>query len=470
MNQLRTYYWYLSAFLRKHGALVVGTVVAGILVFSFFIPVIARQFEGKPKTYLGMVGSYSLDNLPTTVQHQLSLGLTKIAEDGTVSPELASRWSVEDDNRQYRFIIRDNVVWQDGKSLLPQDIEYRFPEVDVLTTEHDIVFKLPDSFVPFPTTVARPLFRYGEEKKWFFLKRKTVIGLGQYRLVDYKEQGPRVTEVQLESSKERLIYRFYLTEAEAITAYKLGKVDKLTELTSPGELADWKNVKVTSNIQYDRYQAIFFNLSNPLFQKNIRQAFAYALPKPTGSERATGPINPKSWAYLAGGKEYEYDLNRAVERMLSKLPEQPLQFELTTTQSFADQAEEIKKSWEELGQLSFEACQQEKTVEDKSKCELVKPQITVKISNFPDTSNFQVLLVGQIAPPDPDQYPLWHSEQPTNFTHYKNTRIDSLLEKGRQVSDRQERLAIYQEFQQFFLEDTPAIFVKHLVNYTIERK
>jgi len=93
----------------------------------------------------------------------------------------------------------------------------------------------------------------------------------------------------------------------------------------------------------------------------------------------------------------------------------------------------------------------------------------LKISNFPDLSNYQLLLIGQESSIDPDQYFMWHSSQSTNFTHYKNTRIDSLLEKGRKTLDLEERRTIYQEFQQYLLEDPPAIFLRYLNNYSIAR-
>jgi ABC-type transport system substrate-binding protein len=91
------------------------------------------------------------------------------------------------------------------------------------------------------------------------------------------------------------------------------------------------------------------------------------------------------------------------------------------------------------------------------------------VSNFPDTNNYQLLLIGQESSIDPDQYFMWHSAQPTNFTRYKNTRIDSLLERGPQETDVTERRAIYQEFQQFLLEDPPAIFLRYLNNYSLAR-
>jgi peptide/nickel transport system substrate-binding protein len=79
------------------------------------------------------------------------------------------------------------------------------------------------------------------------------------------------------------------------------------------------------------------------------------------------------------------------------------------------------------------------------------------------------LLIGQESPLDPDQYANWHSEQATNFSGYKNTRIDNLLEKGRTAKEQRERIEIYQEFQQFFLEDAPAVFLQHLESYSVQR-
>ncbi len=146
-----------------------------------------------------------------------------------------------------------------------------------------------------------------------------------------------------------------------------------------------------------------------------------------------------------------------------------MNIEIATTSLYIDEAENIKKQWEEFGQKASEQCTYDDDIEDKNLCENLKIQVNIKVSNFPDFNNYQVLLIGQEIPLDPDQYHLWHSEQSTNFTHYKNTRIDSLLEKGRKILDQDDRLATYQEFQQFLLEDPPAIFIEYLDTYDVER-
>lgn len=47
--------------------------------------------------------------------------------------------------------------------------------------------------------------------------------------------GNRLTELVVDAPDARTIYRFYLTESEAITAFKLGQVDTLPDLTDVGD-------------------------------------------------------------------------------------------------------------------------------------------------------------------------------------------------------------------------------------------
>jgi peptide/nickel transport system substrate-binding protein len=467
---VRKLYWYLSSYTRKHGLVVIATLVVGIIGFSFVIPFIVRSIEQKPRLYIGVVGDYSLTNLPTPVKRLMSSGLTAIAEDGSPAPDLSERWSVESDGKVYRFIVKKNIFWQDGKPVEPTDIQYNFQGVEVVYTPNDVVFKLPDAFVPFPLAVSEPVFRTTEKRFMGFFHRSFLVGTGAYELLDYKQKGPRLTEITIDGPEDRRIYRFYLTEDDTILAFKRGEVDIIEDLSSPRELASWATVETTKVTDFSRYLAVFFNQENPLFQKNVRQALSYALPKPGDQTRAIGPMNPTSWAYLDSAKSYDFDQARAVERLLSEMPPEKLTFELTTIPIYQAEAETIKQNWEALGRLAFDECQATKAITDKATCDRLLITVNVRVTSFPDTNNFQLLLLGQEAPPDPDQYYLWHSDQSTNFSRYKNTRIDSLLEKGRQISDRNERLAVYQEFQQFFLEDAPAIFLRHLDTYTVKRK
>jgi peptide/nickel transport system substrate-binding protein len=89
------------------------------------------------------------------------------------------------------------------------------------------------------------------------------------------------------------------------------------------------------------------------------------------------------------------------------------------------------------------------------------------VEGIPDS--FQIYIGNFTIPQDPDQYTLWHSEGPDNITHYKNLRIDELLEDGRRTVNDKQRQQIYNDFQKFLLEDSPAVFLYYPDEYTISR-
>lgn len=466
---MRKAYWYFTAYLRKHGTVVIISLITGVAFFWFLLPPFIEFLAVSERHYVGIIGDYSLSDLPPQISEKLSMGLTKTSEDGSPKPAAAERWTVDQEGTTIRFVLKKGLTWQDGSPLTPNDISYKLPQVETIVTPNDIVFKLPAAFAPFATTVTKPLLResYIDD---FFKKKPSVIGLGEYAIKKYTSAGQRLKELIIEGNGKQYIYRFYLTEEDALTAFKRGEIDQLSGLARTFDLFTWSTVTVNQTLNTSQYLAVFFNLRNPLFTKNIRQALSYALEKPTNEERAIGPISRDSWGYLEGGKTYDQDWTRGSERVLDEIPQQPLAIELTTTNLFVADAEYIKKSWENFGIKVFDDCQKSSKIKDKASCENTKISVTIRVNNFPDTSNFQALLTGQKTGSDPDQYTLWHSSQPTNFTGYKNTRIDSLLEKGRQTYDTQERTELYQEFQQFFLEDPPAAFIRYLRNYDIARK
>lgn len=466
---MRKWYWYTTAYIRKHGLVVVASLVGAILIFSATMQTLVSTLEKSSRRYVGLIGEYTLTTLPPEITERISAGLTRVEPDGSVKPLLADRWTVEQDGTTYRFLLKEGIIWQDGKPLTTEDLRYPLSDVETIITPNDIVFKLPEVFSPFPITVAEPVVRLVTTPHWYFFKRPMPIGIGQVQVTDYKRQGQKLTEVTVDEQNQRTVYRFYLTEADAVLAFKKGEVDELPDLAQKHDIMEWHSTATTTTINTNQYLALFFNIRNPVFTKSVRQAFSYAIAKPEGELRAIGPINPDSWAYFDGGKSYDFDLDRAVERYLDELPPEPLSLELTTTTLYEAQAEKIKQELETLGAKAQEQCQTTQAISDKATCANAAISIAIRISNFPDTNNFQLLLIGQESPPDPDQYALWHSDLNSNFSGYRNTRIDNLLEKGRTAREQNERIEIYQEFQQFFLEDAPAVFLQHLESYSVKR-
>lgn len=462
-------YWYTRVFLEKRGKLVIVAVLAGVLVFTSVFAILPSIPKPKKMLYIGRTGTFTLSTLPIDIQNKISRGLTSFDLQDNVVPDLSERWSIESNGASYRFLIKKNIHWQDGKLLVPEDVVYNFSDVETVYTPNEVVFTLKDPYSPFPATVSQPLFRRVERRIFFIIPKQEIIGLGDYRITHISYQGPRITELVIESDKESLVYRFYLTEDKTATAFKRGEIDRMENMSDPEEFTDWKTVTIDPVLHKDQYLGVYFNTDEPIFDKDVRQALNYALAKPTGDGRAISPISPTSWAYNSIVKLYDKDEQKAVELLLRSVPKSPLLIELSTLPVFQNEAESIKSQWETLGLQAEKACMQNKnTVKDD--CKNLAIHVSLKLTSFPDSQNFQTMLIGQQIPKDPDQYAQFHSTQSTNMTHFKSPRIDKLLEDGRKETKQSERQVLYQDFQQFLVEDSPIIFLNHPVTYTIERK
>lgn len=437
-----------GAFLRKHLRLVLFSFLIGIISF-WLLPKITK---GVPTTRrvqkVGLVGKFTVSQLPIEIQNLISSGLTSILEDGTVVSSLASSWEVSEEGKVYTFSLKKDQFWHDESRVVAKDINYNFSDVATSVLDNETIeFRLKESFSPFPAIVSRPIFKKG------------FIGTGEYMVASLKRNGQIVEEMVLKPKNRKskdgtLVFRFYPTEEAARVAFKLGEVDSIKGISGSGDLEKWTNIQIAPEVKLNRYVAIFFDTqTGKLSDKSLRQALAYALEK-KWTPRALSPINPDSWAYNPSVKKYNFDLENA-KKLFNKVSEsiesveggETVEIELATVPSLLPIAEKIKDDWEKLS---------------------IKINIKV-INTIPE--EFEALLVTQEVSPDPDQYALWHSTQEvSNISHYKSPKIDKLLEDGRRAMDREERKEIYFDFQRFLVEDTPAIFLFHPNLYTISRK
>lgn len=439
---------FITFIARFRSVIFIGTVIG---VFLFIVGSLVIPRLSGPKTErIGVTGRYYTDTLPSWILHLIGDGLTEIdPENGVALPSLAESWESQDEGRKWIFKLKEGKKWQDGTPVTSQSVNYSFSDVQIETPdESTIVFNLKEPFSPFPSIVSSPTFKRG------------LLGTGEWRVADINLRQNIVEQMILVDTKgNRRVYKFYPTEDGTKLAFKLGKIDHIQELIDPYPFRSWNNLSLSSDVRFDKYVAVFFNMEDPVVgstegrsgdSKKIRQALAYAIDKDSlKGPRALGPINPNSWAYNPQAKSYEYDPERARELLgeLSQEQRDNLEIDLTTFISLLPTAEKIAEYWEEVG---------------------VKTNVQVA-GAVP--ANFQALLAIHDIPPDPDQYSIWHSTQmSTNITRYKNPRIDKLLEDGRIELDQESRREIYLDFQRFLIEDAPAIFLYYPVTYTIVRK
>lgn len=393
-----------------------------------------------PTIRLALVGEVTPASLPLNIQELISRGLSTFATDGTPQSDLATKWEATDSGKTYSFTIAQNARWHDGKPVEAKDINYNIRDVTfTVTSPFSIRATLKEPFSPFLTLVTKPILKTG------------LNGFGPYRVASIRLKGEAVQYLRLESVSDQSLptreYRFYRTETAAITAFMLGDVDILEDISSADQFRHAKNASVSAQSRYTRVVALYFNIKEPMFaEKSFRQALGYATPD-LGYERAYSPIAKTSWAYTDDVKKYDYNLSQAKKLMVgAKIASQSATLTITTFSQFVDIAQKIAASWASIGVPT-----------------------TVQVVN--QIGQFQVLLSAQAIPPDPDQYPLWHSTQvSTNLTGYVNVKIDKLLEDGRKELDLEKRKKIYADFSKRLVEDAPAIFLYYPTTYTVTRR
>ncbi len=435
---------FLLAIIKKQYRIVILGLGLGI-VFALFFPRFLKLIPQTRKTLkIGLIGQYSVSELPDEVLQNLSYGLTVLDKRGEAQPALAESWSTSNEGKTYTFKLKKvESTWHDNKSFSPTDINYNFKDVSYSLAGDSLIFTLKEPFSPLPVILARPLFKKG------------LVGLGDYEVKRIEKRGSLVKSILLvprgagifgdESQPANKYYRFYNNERELKVAFNLGEINFAANLIDLNNLNQSPSTKVTPNLMENAYLGIFLDTSRPPFtEKTFRQALAYALPKPSGRERAISPLNPNSWAYNPDVKPYNQDIAHAKSLLES---EQASQYKITLSAfpQYENLANQIKESWQQIG-----------------------VETSVQIVTFIPES-FDALLIGREIPADPDQYYFWHSTQPGNLAKFKSPRIDKLLEDGRKTLSREERKSLYFDFQRFLVEECPVIFLSHPITYTITR-
>lgn len=429
-------WWWLKSFWQKQKKLILSGGLIGIGIFLLLKNVLPLLPQLKPKTKIGIVGQYTLNTLPLSVTQTLGRGLFRLTPEGEVEPDLAQNWQVNHEETQYLVYLAPDLFWNDSSPILSTDLTFDLPDVTVAyPDETTIEFQLTQPYSPFLTLLTRPVF-----------KNKT-IGAGDYSIKSIGRQGQFLKSLRLSGSANEIDYKFYLSHQAAWLGFKLGEVDRLDNLIINPLDEHWqKKVNLESRLNKQAYLGVLFNVSDPLLSnKSLRQALAYAVKNksPDPASRALSPISPDSWAYNPGVKPYDFNAQQARDL----LPSDQLELTLGTSVSFLSLAETIAQDWQET----------------------LKIKVNVKSVNSLEP-DWQAILVAQEIPLDPDQHALWHSTQKSNITHYSDLKVDKLLEDGRQISDKSQRKEIYQDFQRFIVEDSPAIFLSHPTTYTISRK
>jgi len=446
-KNVRHYYWFITSFSKKNFRFIIVSFVAtffGIVLIINFFPLF-NSFLFSNTKIIGLIGQYNLQSPPQDIASLISSPLITSDQNGELQPVLANSWEVLNNGKTYRFHLKTDLYWYNGKRFKASDIQYKFQDVKVVVVDDNTIdFNLKQPLSIFPIYLAKPVIK------------TPLIGIGaQYKVQSFTAKKNIIQNISLSPNKENLpylVYRFYKTDDDLIAAYKKGEITSFStsNRTFADSFSSWKNTIIDRSIDYSQIVSIFFNTKSGIFQdRDVRKGIAMSIP--TKSENgivAKGPIPPTSWAFNDTVKEIAYNPTKA-KTLLQKnvTASDSSKLTLYTFYDYINQAEDIKS---ELAKVGI--------------------PISLKIiSAVPDT--FDMLLTSWSPPKDPDQYFFWHSTQDTtNLTRFNNAKADKLLEDGRRVVNAKQRQKIYEDFQKTIADEQPAVFLYYPYIYTIKRK
>lgn len=440
----RYYFWLLKAYIKRWRKTILMSILLGALAFfalflvlNYYVFAIFKSNVEK----IGYAGSFTITSLPEEVLSYVSYGLTTVDKDGTVKPGAAKKWEVSEKGKVFTFTLADNTKLNNGHVFEAKDVPYSFKDVKKeILSKNTIRFTLKTPYAPFLSAVDRPIL----------LKN---YGLGEYSISNREENAGFLKTLTLSSKQtgKKKIISFYPTQDALKTAFLLGEVDTIKQVASEVQpdtyFKNWRGVSVVKEVDYKTLVSLFFNtIDNKLANKKVRQALSYALPANfSQGERSYSFLPPQSIYYSKSPNEGLLDVELS-KQLLESADVKHLDLSITTLNELLPVAEEVARSWKKIG---------------------VSTKIMTSDSIPP---NYQVLLYPITLPKDPDMYAIWHSNQADNITHYKNVRIDKLLEEGRQTLDSTQRIQIYSDLQKYLLDDAPAAFLYFPYVYTVTRR
>lgn len=407
----------------------------------------------------------------------------------TVIPELAERWSWQDNYRNLVFFLRKNVKWHDGQPFTSKDVKHTFdmvreakdaPAKMRLSPRKDWYANVEAIEAPEPHTVVFRLKRPQPSLLMMLASgyspvypahvpiadlRQKCVGTGPFKLKSYA----RGQTIELERNPDYFIpgrpyldgirYTIIGERGTRIAALQAGRLDAFMPLDMTKTIAETvkKNAPsiVIAEVGQNGSDNVVLNHKRPPFDNaQVRQAINYAIDRRgfvqgvrQNGAVAGGALMPKpygAWGLL------DADLKKLpgygapardkaeAKRLLAAAgfgPDKPLKTEIVTrsTAIYMDNASYVV---DQLKQAGIEA---------------VLKQLDTA-AWFPTLSrrDFQLganLTAGGFDDPDAYLFENYKCGSPRNYTDYCSEEMDKLIDRQSEELDRAKRLKLVWEIQ-----------------------
>ena len=439
------------------------------------------------------------------VIRQLFDGLVRFSRDLFVIPALAENWRVEDQGKTYRFFLRSDATFHNGKPVTSGDVvfslsrllrvkphstivphllrirgardymEGRSESVEGLKAidEKILLIHLESPYVPLLVSLAMhsasivPQEQLGEGK---MVLTPGLVGSGPFRFVHWDQNEKirleRFPAYYREPARvDGLEFMIYpgIDVQRVWEDFRQGRIEEM-----PAYPQFRRELEQLEGLQWVRRPALSvqfygFNLNHPLFRDSeLRALLAQAIERPRlGStvyaglgEAAAGVLPPGLPGYQPDARDPSPAIGSKWENVREKInaslgPGARIEI-VSNSQSPVAQAELrfVQEAWKRLG-------------------------VEMEPRFIPDWNEFKEYLrsdkmqmyrhMWSADIPDPDDFLriLFASDSPMNYMHYQNPQVDRMLDEAVGILEPVTRARRYREIELLIMESNPLIPLIH---------
>ncbi|MDQ0428412.1 peptide/nickel transport system substrate-binding protein [Planomicrobium stackebrandtii] len=435
------------------------------------------------------------------VNRVLFSGLTQTGEDLEPIPDLATEWETSEDELEWTFHLRDDVLWHDGEQFTAEDVAFTFNEIVLNETlganntsyfqmlqevqvvdDYTVKFIMDSPVAALPAylsfnTEIIPQHIFEGQDPWDLtsFNKENPVGTGAFKLKSYTSGQSVVLErnddfygdIALLDEVEYKVLADANTHVAQLLSGELS-IFALDDLSAIDRIESAENVTVEAR-ETPRFFWIIANQEVEKYQDvRVRQAILHSIDRQNiidtvlkgyGTIADAGIAPALADYYTDDVTRYEYDPERAKELLAEA------GWEDTDGDGIVDKDGEPFTIDFEIGiQGDLEAVSQmvqQYLLSTGFDVNLNAMEWNSMIQDVVVNRDYEMSLNWWRYPADPDLSAYMHSNSVAgnNIPAYQNPELDALLEAGAQTSDIEERKEIYIEAQKFMSEELPYIFL-----------
>jgi oligopeptide transport system substrate-binding protein len=447
---------------------------------------------------IGTLDPALTEDAPDDIVGAIFSGLVKLGKDMKVIPDIAEKWEVSPDGKNYIFHLRENAQFHNGKPVTAADFKFSWGRAldprtgshkastylndivgaaDVLagkTSELSGVKIIDDHTLQVTIDGPKPYFLYKLAYVTAFVVDQANVGLGKswidqpngtgpFKLKQWKKDELLILERNDnfygdKAKLKNVIFRLF--GGRSMTMYEKGEID-FTGVGSANldrvlDTANPLNKELMTGQSID-IDLLGFNVNKaPFDDAKVRKAFGLALNmdklieismKGRG-ERAGGLIPPGVPGFNSSLEPMEFDpvmarqlIAESKYRSVEGLPS----ITMYVDGSASPTIEAAVAMWQQnLGvRINIEAIQEHKEYMDRESKQEFTLFFTGWSADYLDPQNFLDVL--------------FSTGSAENYFGYSNAGVDAALQKAAIEKDEASRLKMYQEIEKTILSDFPAV-------------